>query len=348
MRERCGDLPEEECERRVEEAKRLVLEADVAPQLVFPDTQPEDWLDCGQCRDCFKPAFGYRPGQQHPVRPRAHQLRGARRSEAAPPLPLRVPGLERQPHRAARAPDTRQEDRHLQTDTGARPPGWSRGSSNGSPGERGDVEDPRQPQPVPPELRGLAGLRSASRASGTRAVWSPSTSEGRTGDAIFDALRRREVYATSGPRILLWFDLLNAPGAPPADGERGRPGGDSALRSAGRGRFRAEAGLSGERAGGSRARAPGSSLPRPSATTPATSSTPSCAIEVMRIRPQSRPDEAGGGPDRGSLEAIRVRARPGRLRGALRGRGVRRRRTRCRSTTCAPSRSRRLPSTALP
>ncbi len=62
MRERCGDLPQEECEARVEEARRLVLEANISPELVFPDAPPEDWLDCGQCRDCFKPSFGYRPG----------------------------------------------------------------------------------------------------------------------------------------------------------------------------------------------------------------------------------------------------------------------------------------------
>src|SRR5262245_61300 len=63
MRERCAGLPESECDERVREARRLAYEAGANAYRVIPGTQPEDWLDCDQCRDCFKPASFLRPRQ---------------------------------------------------------------------------------------------------------------------------------------------------------------------------------------------------------------------------------------------------------------------------------------------
>lgn len=208
MRERCGDLPEAECEARVELAQQLTLAANVSHQLVFPDTRAEDWLDCDQCRDCFKPAFGLRPKET--VQYAMALSNPEATDENGDPLRFRFGFLSSSDNHSAR-PGTgyKQFERRRMTDARGVRSAFYESLVRPEP----DV-DPRVPQRV--EVRGGLTDRDTERVQsyfytgGLVALHS----EGRSREAIWRALEAREVYGTSGPRILLWFDLLNGPGGP--------------------------------------------------------------------------------------------------------------------------------------
>ena len=210
MRERCGDLPAEECEARVEEARRLVLEAGTAPDMVFPGTTLDDWLDCGQCRDCFKPAFGYRPRGSTQYAMALSDFA----ADGEAPLRFRFGFIGSSDNHTARAATGYKQGIKVgMTDMmGARSEFYGRLVS----GAR-DPEDPRQPEPVPP------GSPSPLVAEAISSFFYPGGlvavhAAGRDRASIWSALERRSVYGTSGPRILLWFDLVNAPEGPLAMG----------------------------------------------------------------------------------------------------------------------------------
>ncbi len=212
MRRRCGDLPADECERRVQEARRLAMEANVAPAFVFPDSAAEDWLDCDQCRDCFKPSFNYRPTEsvQYAMalsRPEEVDAQGR-------PLRFRLGFI------------ASTDDHTSRPGTGYKQ--YARKKMTFSPGLQSDFlsprsalgqpEDPRRAQAVDVEARTMDSERvtSFTYPGGLVAVHAA----GRTREAVWAALRSREVYGTSGPKILLWFDLENGPdGALPMGSE---------------------------------------------------------------------------------------------------------------------------------
>jgi hypothetical protein len=209
MRSRCGDLPEEECQRRVEEARRLAAGAWTRVQQIFPDAEFEEWLDCGQCRDCFKPSFGYRPRES--VQYAMALTREDVREPDGTPLRFRYGFVASSDNHTAR-PGTgyKQVERYAMTDVVGQPNAVL--ETVGRLARR--MDDPQRPQP--PDAEGVgptnADLRTASflYPGGMAAVHA----HGRSREAIWEALRRREVYGTSGPHILLWFNLLNAPGGP--------------------------------------------------------------------------------------------------------------------------------------
>jgi len=287
VRQRCGDLPEAECEARVAEARQLALEAGTSPLHVLPDTRPEDWLDCDQCRNCFKPAMSLRAGESA-----QYALAVSAPPESGESRPRRYRWgfiASSDDHHARPGTGYKQVKRDSMTDSRGLQPAWVRRAAAAL--TRPDAP-PDRAISAPPQPRTFSSLIDAERVSsfmypgGLVAVHAG----GRSRDAIWAALERREVYGTSGPRILLWFDLLNGPD--------GRLPMGSEVRLHDPPRFEV-------RAVGSPVQRPGcteesrralgeerlQALCRDECDNPGDERHPIEAIEVVRVHPQARPDE---------------------------------------------------------
>ncbi len=288
MRQRCGDLPADECERRVREAQRLALEGGVSPDLVFRDSRAEDWLDCDQCRDCFKPAMT--------LRPRMTAQYGAAISNFDEPENDGRPRRFRwgfiastDNHTARAGTGFKQFSRVAMTD--------ARGIADPVSEARvrywlgGRQSDPRMPQTAEStrmfELFDTERKASFMYPGGIVAVHA----QARDRRSIWQALRRKEVYGTSGPRMLLWFDLVNGPGG------RNPMGSEVELATAPTFEVRAAGAL--EQQPGCPQDAIDALSPQRLRSLcldechhPGNRRHPIVAIEVVRIRPQASPGEA--------------------------------------------------------
>lgn len=202
VRGRCGDAPPAECERRVSAARKAFLDAGLDPLRfqTVPGTRAEDWGECGQLIGGFLPAYEYRPGMS------AQAALAAGRDAAGEPQRFRF-GLigSSDSHTARPGTGYKQYAREVMTDA------WGAGEMvlerMTEPVEPGAEALPlaELKKKLPP-LQMLLPERGASfyYTGGLVAVHAG----GRDRNAVFDALERREVYGTSGQRMLLWFDLL--------------------------------------------------------------------------------------------------------------------------------------------
>lgn len=285
IRERCGDAPAAECDRRVREAQQNYLAAGAAGHTTVVGATPEEWQDCGQCRDCYNPAFSMRPGDSV-----QYGLAIGNFDDPGPPKRFRWGIIGSSDNHSAR-PGTgfKEFDRRRMTEvTGARDSTWH-DRLNGAPPPRKPESEPFDPLRTKLQLFQLTEFeRQASffMTGGIVAVHA----EGRDRDSIWNAFKRREVYATSGDRMLLWFDLLNGPGGAQPMGTEATLGHAPRFRVRAAGAFRQKPGCPED---SRTALAPErlERLCRGECYNPGDERKRITRIEVVRIRPQVRKGE---------------------------------------------------------
>jgi hypothetical protein len=214
IRERClaEGTDADECDGRAAKTRQLAAEAGGQAHLVVPGERPAEWLDAGQCRDCREPAFNYRPGGS------AQYIAALGNFDEDPENPrrFRLGFISSSDNHTAR-PGTGYTETHRPSMTESQPrrrdaPGLLRRMTQAP-----DEDPAAEPIAFDPENTKLSGFQlvelerqgSFFLTGGLVAVHA----SGRDRDSIWNSLQRREVYGTSGPRILLWFDLLNPPGS---------------------------------------------------------------------------------------------------------------------------------------
>jgi hypothetical protein len=202
IRERCEAAGESaaECEARARQARQHYVDGSTEGHVTVPGVQVEDWLAAGQCTDCYMPAFNYRPtgSAQYALAIGDFDARSGR----ARPKRFHFGFIASSDNHTAR-PGTgyKEADRWETADVGL-------GGFGGFASKIGDPE-PRSISIDSAMIRIPEFERFASflGSGGLAAVHS----SGRDRHSIWQALERKEVYGTSGERILLWFDLLRGP-----------------------------------------------------------------------------------------------------------------------------------------
>jgi len=205
--ERClaADEDAAECEERAAVARQRYVDAyRNSGAATVPGATLDDWQDSGQCRDCFQPAFNYRPKSS--VQYILALGRPGRSDESGR---FRFGMIAASDNHSAR-PGTGYKEVSRREFTEAR-----FGKFIDTPLGYTPKTDPK-PSSVEPSTEfstAVFSLMETERGSSffLNGGLAGVHSNGRSREEIWDAMERREVYGTSGPRILLWFDLLNGP-----------------------------------------------------------------------------------------------------------------------------------------
>ncbi|MFK7899078.1 MAG: DUF3604 domain-containing protein [Myxococcota bacterium] len=197
---RCEAAGDSSCEEHARTARSNYVAAGASGHLTVPGARAEDWQDCSQCRDCFLPGFKHTPGAS---------------AQAA----LATTSFDGEEERRFRFGFIASSDNHsARPGTGYKEFARTRMVDVHGPSEEARLTKDYPVQPIP---EGRYGLRPDEvRLESTKNILEmerrysflytgglvATHAAGRDRASIWDALRRNEVYGTSGPRILLWFE----------------------------------------------------------------------------------------------------------------------------------------------
>lgn len=198
VEQRCVASGGDDCQALAASARRNYVLADSgveinAAKAVVPATHPDDWGTCDQLTGSFQPANNYQPKQSAQY---IFSL-GDRQNR------VRMGLMGSSDNHTARAGSSYKEfARYYMTDT----------KDTGKPIPASDPS-----AYVPRDAEDVSILEGFNMATNKDAFYYSGGlvavhSQGRDRESIWQALQRREVYGTSGPRIELWFDLVDRQG----------------------------------------------------------------------------------------------------------------------------------------
>ncbi len=198
IRERCqaAGEPAAECDQRAADTRANFILTNDSGHWTIPGVTLEDWLDSGQCRDCYMPAYNHRPtsSMQYGL-----AITDFPEDGGAP--------------KRFRWGVIGSSDVHTSRPGTGYKEVMRRNMTDAALGLLGPPAFLTESEPVPNfvtlEEVGMSGPNFSRFASffGTGGLVAVH-SAGRDRQSIWDAMGRKEVYGTSGDRILLWFDLI--------------------------------------------------------------------------------------------------------------------------------------------
>lgn len=200
IRRRClaENVDAQECQRRAQLTQQLYIERGEAGHLVVPGVSAHDWLNSGQCVDCFMPAFSLRP-----LSTVQYMMAISHFDDNNKPLRFRFGFMASSDNHRGRPGTGFKEISRLTTTEASGPIAGAPDFLALAKSDPVAMPEAVNVSQLSPFLKGETERNTSFFGSGGLIA---VQSHNRSRDGIWQALQQRAVYGTSGDRILLWFN----------------------------------------------------------------------------------------------------------------------------------------------